>query len=106
MKKVKRRTKSGSEDDSEDLPGCGWCPGPRQLTVVSAPSKRRKGKRGEGRNEMEMDGMDENGRDAPVGGVDDESWGEEERKIGSGGRREEEKEKDCWWWWLIVGEVE
>jgi hypothetical protein len=45
----------------------------------------------------------ENGRDAPVGGVVDESWGEEERKIGRSGRKEEE-EKDCWWWWWLIVE--
>jgi hypothetical protein len=57
MKKVKRRTKSGSQDDSEDRPGCGWCPGPRQLTegLCSEPETQGE-KRGDGRKEMEMDG--------------------------------------------------
>jgi hypothetical protein len=63
MKKVKRRTKSGSEDVSGGSTRGFWlAPSSHQLTVVPAPvaaptdraeQERRKGKHGNGRKEME-----------------------------------------------------
>lgn len=86
-------------DDSEDLPGCGWCPGPRQLTEglgllcsVTRAGDKTQGERSAETDEKRWKWMKMG--EMPLSKMLMMEMGVEERKIGRGGRREEEKKKD------------